>query len=652
MSPGGKGAGDSGVAVERAAERYRRLGPAGDRRAGAPKRRPRIGLGAMPALATVAALGLILVALGDTGAREGDVALKGLFWAGLVLIYAPISYRLIAASPQRSERLALVLTLALSLFLVKVLRSPLEFVRFDELGWWRATNEVVVTGHIFHSNPLNVATSSFPTLATITAAVAQLTGLSIFHAGLLVIGTARAVLILALFLFLERLTGSSRAAGIGILVYACNPSFLYFDAQFGYESLALMLAAALLLASQRWSNMRRFDLSPPVLGVAAVLAVLTCGLAVTHHMTSFALLAFLGLWTGATALSRRLTGSSTVTQPLKGPGFPAAMMLIAVALWFVLVSGSATISELGGVFSRAFESVFDLITGSGSSKQLFSGAGQSEHLIARALAVASVVPVLALIALGLLTVWRNRIRRPLWWALSALGVLYPVTLGLRLTLASSETSQRASEFVFVGIAFFAAILVMGLRWPRWSGPNTIAVKSGLTAAALICFIGGFIVGELQATRQPGPYLVGAEDRSVTPQGIAAADWAAAHLPARSRLLTDRTDATLLGAYGGMNPIFGRYADISLPHILFGRRFDHADQRAIHGQSLSFVVLDFRLSRELPLIGYYVESDEPGAFQRRQPVSRAALGKLGSVPGVSKVYTNGPIVVYDTSALLR
>ena len=58
----------------------------------------------------------------------------------------------------------------------------------------------------------------------------------------------------ALFLFLERVTRSARAAGIGVAVYACNPSFLYFDSQFAYESLALTIAAALLLVAVRWSE--------------------------------------------------------------------------------------------------------------------------------------------------------------------------------------------------------------------------------------------------------------------------------------------------------------------------------------------------------------------------------------------------------------
>ena len=151
--------------------------------------------------------------------------------------------------------------------------------------------------------------------------------------------------------------------------------------------------------------------------------------------------------------------------------------------------------------------------------------------------------------------------------------------------------------------------------------------------------------------QSGGDLVGSEDRSVTPEGLAAADFAAEELPDESRVFVDRTNATLLGSYGGVNPIFGRYAEVSLPQILFDEKFDDAHRRAIQGQSLAYIVVDRRLSQDLPVIGYYVESDEPGAFTRKTPISSGALEKLNSVPGVSRIYANGPIVIYDSSALL-
>jgi hypothetical protein len=621
-----------------------------DRQRATPRRRAPvewIDLGELPSIAALAALGLVLVALGNNAAAESEGGLQPLFWAGLILIFAPIAFRLLAAAPSRAERIGLSVALGLFLFLVKVLSNPLEFDRFDEFGWWRATNEILAAGHPFGANPLNPATAGFPTLSTATGAISELGGLSIFHAGTIVIGAARVILMPALFLFLERVTGSSRAAGIGIVIYACNPSFLYFDAQFGYESLALAMGAAVLLASLRWSRLEWIDLSPQALGIAGLVALLAASLAVTHHMTSMAMFLFLLTWLGAGSLVSRWGGKS-VGGRFKTPALPALAMGLAVGVWFILAAGSVTNQELGGVFSRSINSLMDLITGSSDSKQLFSGSSEQEHLAARLIAVASIVPVLALLPVGFWRIWRDRIVDPLWWVLALVAACYPVTLSLRLTAASSETSQRASEFVFLGLAFLAAMLVVRSR----RRPPGVALSAGLTAAVTLSFIGGFLIGELQATRQPGPYLVGAEARSVTPEGVAAARFAAANLPRNSRLLTDRTNATLLGSYGESDPIFGRYADVSLPRILFNDNFDEALRKAVHGQSLAYIVIDKRLTLEPPLIGFYVESDEPKAFERRHAISIAGLKKFESIPGFSRIYTNGPITIYDATLLLR
>jgi phosphatidylserine synthase len=71
-------------------------------------------------------------------------------------------------------------------------------------------------------------------------------------------------------------------------------------------------------------------------------------------------------------------------------------------------------------------------------------------------AIFSVFPLLVLILIGLRRVWRAPDSSTLWRTLALAALLYPVSLGMRLTLAGSETSQRASEFVFVGVAFLAA----------------------------------------------------------------------------------------------------------------------------------------------------------------------------------------------------
>ena len=626
----------------------------------------RLSLGAAPVLALVAAGGLVMVALGNNAAREETSGAEALFWGGLVVIYAPLAFRMLSASASRAERISLAVLLGVSLFVVKILASPTGFVRFDELGTWRATNDVLQTGHLFSANPLIVSTAGFPGLETVTAAVAQLTGLSIFHSGLIVLGVARTLLLVALFLFLERVTRSARAAGIGVAVYACNPSFLYFDSQFAYESLALPIALAMLLVAVRWSEPATRLRPSAVNGLVGALAILAATLTVTHHMTSYALLAFLIAWTALTALADRRARAGGAHLPavpvqpgggpagsrrrfLSGPGFPTLLLAGMTIAWFAFVAGSVTIDELGKVVTGAVDSTLGLIFGGSGPKTLFAGGGQTNTVGARALAVGSVIPLLVLIPIGLRKVWRSPYSNTLWRTLALAAVLYPVSLGMRLTLAGSETSQRASEFVFVGVAFLAGLVISEWRWPDgWLRRNATALA--LTAVALVVFLGGFVIGELPATRQPGPFLVGAEDRSISPQGLAAARFAAAELPAHSRILVDRPNGTLMASYGELNPVFGQIHGIPVTRVFFSKTFDRPDRRVIKDDLIDYIVVDRRLTRALPVLGYYFSSEEAGAFSRTRPISISSLAKFRRVPKLSKIYVNGPITIYDTSGL--
>jgi hypothetical protein len=602
---------------------------------------------------------VLLVALGNNAAREGAGSAQPLFWVGLIAIYTPISFRLLSRSASRAERIALVMTLGLSLFVVKILYSPTGATPYDELAMWRQTYDLLHTGHPFTFNPLVEGYAGYPGLETITAAVSWLAGLSIFQGGLIVIGAARATLMLALFLFLEQVTRSARSAGIGVAVYACNPSFLYFDAELGHESLALPIAAALLLLVLRWCE-REVPAEGPRFDVPLVvaMALAACTLTIVHHMTSYAMATFLLLWTILAVLAARRPnpGGQRLAAPrsiaglrtllLKGPALPMLLMGGAAAAWFLFVAGSQTVNELGGVITGSVEAFLRVIFGESGTKTLFQGGGRTNSAVARGLAIGSLIPLLALIPLGLRRVWRES---PLWRALGIVAALYPLTLGFRLTLAGSETSQRASEFVFVGLAFLAAVLVGEMRMPRrriWK--TTLATALSIVATAV--FLGGFIVSALPANRQPGPFLVGAEARSIGAPGLAVARFAAHNLPPESRVLADRPDATLLGSYGHLNPIFGQINGIPITRVLFSEVFDLRDRRIIEDDAIEYIVVDRRQSRELPLVGYYVESFEPGAFTRKRPISLQALTKFDSVPGLSKIFTDGPISIYDTASL--
>ncbi len=625
-------------------------------------RGPRLSLGVAPLIALIVACGLVMVALGNNSARLSLSEAQPLFWGGLIVIYAPIALRLLGTSASREERLALALLLGGALYLVKVLYNPTGLTLHDELATWRQTSDLIATGHPLSPNPLVSGFAGFPGLSLITAALAQLALLPIFISSLIVIGLARVALMLALFLFLERTTRSPRAAGIGTAIYACNPSFLYFDSQFGYESLALTVGGALLLTAQRWTDPTSEGRGWNDIGLVAAMAVLAATLAITHHLSSYAMVGFLVLWALLIALTDErpiaAAGGATETRGhasprapwIHGPGLPALLLAAAAAAWFVFEANQVTTAELGAVFKDAFESVAHLIFGGGSGpKTLFQSAGQSNTTAARILGVASVLPLLAVIPLGLLRTWRGRGSSPLWRALAIVALLYPATLVLRLTQAGTETSQRASEFVFVGLAFVSGLLLSELPWRGGAGRRA-ARRLALGALATVVFLGGFIVGESPVSRQPGPFLVGGEARAVSPQGVVAAKFAASELPAGSRVIIDRPNSTLLGSYGQLEYVTGSYGGIPVTRIFFSSTFDAIDQALVSNDEIEYIVIDRRLSHEVPAGGYYFESTEPNANSYRKPISRFALSKFNHVRGLSRIFDNGAIAIYDTSGL--
>jgi hypothetical protein len=630
-----------------------------------PRPTRRSTLGAAPLLAVVSMVGLLAVASANNGARLEEPGSEALFWVGLMTIYLPIVLRLAGDRARYAERMALVVLLGLTLYLVKVVHSPAGFTLHDELASWRGVSDLIGSGQLFTENPLVRGYSVFPGMTAVAGALTELSGLSIFHSALIIIGLARITLMLALFMILARAAGSSRVAGIAIAVYACNPSMLYFDSQFGYESLALAIASGYLLVVMRGAGFDAQARTPSHRGLLAALVLMTGALVITHHLTTYAMISFLCLWAIVLAVvegeplrvqvieptKRRLGGFANLVERLRvGPAL-GGVILGAVALcWFALVAGGATQDELGSVFSEAISALFHLVFGGGETKTLFkAGTGQVDPLIVRVLGLASVGVLALVIPLGVWRIWKSHRDQALAVSLGLVALLYPFTLVPRLTQAGSEISQRASEFVFAGIGFVAALFFVHLV-DRVSPRRAQLYAVLATGLAGLVFVGGVILGESPISRQPGRFEVGAEARSISAQGHAAATFAATHLPPNSRVLVDGPNGLLLGSYGRLEPVIGEIDGIPVTEVFFSKRFNAADHRVIAHDAIDYVVVDRRLSHSLPIDGYYYDREEPLANERVHAISSQALRKFNQVNGIERIYDNGPIVIYDTTRI--
>jgi hypothetical protein len=147
---------------------------------------------------------------------------------------------------------------------------------------------------------------------------------------------------------------------------------------------------------------------------------------------------------------------------------------------------------------------------------------------------------------------------------------------------------------------------------------------------------------------PGPYMVIADGRSVEPTGIQAARWSLAHLGPDNRVATDRINQTLFGTFGEQRLVTQQEDNVNIALIFFSPVFDQQTMAALREAGIRYLVVDLRLSTSLPLLGYYYEPDEPGAFQLTSPISREALTKFSAVPHINQVFDDGSIIIYEVS----
>ena len=430
-----------------------------------------------------------------------------------MLIFAPIVFRLfVIQTLDRRERLGLLLVLQVLLYFVTMLQYPLAFSSFDEFAHWRTAQDIAATGHLFQDNSLLTISPIYPGLEIVTNAVSDLTGLSTLTlSGRIVVGFAHLLLALALYLLFERVTGSARLAGIAAALYMTNPHYVFFDAQYAYESIALPMAVFVLFVAARAVHLG--DTLRTRLGfiIAAIIGVWT--VVVMHHLTSYALMGFLLLWMLASLLRSRRTWDSVSL------GIFVLLGLASVAFWLVYTQSRA-LGYLGPVVTSAVHQLQLILAGEAATRQLFHDyGGDVTPLWQRVMASGSVGLILVGIVPGLFWIWRNRVNAAVL-ALAVWALLYVPSQALRLSQAGIEVADRATEFVFLGLA---TVLAIGMTQVRPDVLTRRVAIWALSILATVLFIGGIVAGSgPDWERFPGPFLVSADARSLTQEGISAA----------------------------------------------------------------------------------------------------------------------------------
>ncbi|PRX21267.1 hypothetical protein CLV67_10641 [Actinoplanes italicus] len=587
------------------------------------------------ALTITGAAGATALAVAYRQAEWGQDGAFTWFWAGMLVFSLPAAYWAVRRDSSARLRLAVLIGYACFTYLPKLLRNPAGPLYHDEYAHWGQSQDIVLDGVLFQQNPIIRVIGDYPGLHATVASLATLTGVTVWHAALFVLILAHVLLTLGVAVLAGQLWPDPRIAAAAAIVYSLNSSFLYFDTQFGYESLAIgvmvwALAAALGAVRSTGTRARA--------GWSAVMLLLTVAITATHHLTALWLTGMLGLVAIACTVLKAPARTAWVLTALAG---------VSVATWMAAVS-PRTGSYLEPYLGRALGQFSGLAGGSSGSRTLFSQsvAPWWEQYAAFA------APGAALIATAGAAVlwWRRRsvtdpVTRACSGAMLLLGALYfPATL-LILTPSGAEGARRSWAFSYLGIAVATAPLIIALlerSRRRISGSGAL-----LLAACALVMVGNTAAGMNPSYRFPGPPVFGADTRAATPELLAASDWLRETHGRGARLVADRYSGLIFGSYGEQEPTTGSesFPTYDLYLAKPGRPMPPALLAQLRDWRFEYLVVDRRMAEQVPEIKIYFETNEPIPHDGRPGFTRAQLTKFDTLPWLIKVYDGPHIAIY-------
>jgi hypothetical protein len=588
-----------------------------------------------------------------------------LFWGGLPLLFLPLAMRAAWPGVAPGERLFHLIVLAELTFLLKVLFWPRNFAQFDEFLHWITVSDILESHRLFLPNSMLPISPLFPGLEVVTSALVNLSGLPLFVAANLVVAATRGMFIAGLYGFYGRISDSPRLAAIGCLAYMGGSGYVMFDSQFAYETLAVGFLGTILVAHVELSSA----------GVGArrtltVLGLLIAAIVLTHHLTALEVLSLLTGTAALQILGRHARGRLDLTTAALGAGL--------MAFWLYLIGNplagyvspllDAGINQFVAMLRHVFaEHGVGHGVGSGgggaSSRQAFVAGDGSRTPLWLQLPMIVALPITALLlANGFSTAlarargtgvaghdsaWRAladivRMRwQQSWMVLTALLALtWPVSILLRLTAAGWQVGNRLSALSYLGVG-----LVIGssiLRWWRRPRQWFAAIAAGL--ALTVIFAGGVVAGWGLPATNIG-YKVEADGLSLEPMGIEAAEWTKQWLGIGNRFASDAFNDLLLGTYGRQDVVTSLYDREDFAELFLQPTISGWDRHIIQTDRIDYIMTDLRLTTARPFMGAYFGGDPDSS-----PLDPETLIKWDDAPGVSRIFDDGWITIYDVRSM--
>jgi hypothetical protein len=563
------------------------------------------------------------------GRADTDQLHFHLFWAGELAFFVPALVWLLRPATGRGARVAIVAATGAFDYLPKYFRDPTYPLFHDELLHSRQLAHVVATGAPFQPSPTLAIVRFFPGLHTATAALEQATGAPAWVTQTALLLALHVIALVGVFLFAEEITRSARIGGLAAFAYALNPSFLFFDTQFAYESLGVVFFIWVLVALVKAERAPRPAVAA---GWVALGVMLGAASVITHHMSSYVIGLTL-LVAAATAIGTRARRRTVLVALLL-----ATALTAAVSGWTLFVASGVVdylsphigggIGQLMRLVAHEQQQTHTLFAHS-TAPAYEQWAGRLAQVIVFGVAVFAVRSLLGL-----------RARSIAVSGLLVFSVLYFASLPFMYTSAGNEGARRSWAFTYLGVA-----VLLGLAGDRVSriDRGRLVIRAATAAAVVvgtIVLVGNVAAGINAYYRFPGPASTRSEVRTVTPELRAAAAWLKQTQAAPRRILADEFSSPALAFFGDAFPATPSAGFPTWQVYLSTHRLPPRLEGELRSARYSIVVANamIPLSRR-----FYSTVDEVGASSRGG--TSVAIARFDRSPWLLKLYGSDKLAIY-------
>ncbi len=372
---------------------------------------------------------------------------------------------------------------------------------------------------------------------------------------------------------------------------------------------------------------------------------------VTHHVTSFFMVGLVVLLAVFTIIwSERWRHRPYLLLVV-------VIMLVAGTLFWDLAVATDTFHYLQQIKSFLYgtgtNGIYFAKPSAGVVAQVSGGKAVPAVLVPlplRLLGDLGIAIVAVIIPFGAWTVWRDRATYPryLWMTPLIASVAYYVLLPIFLfSPGGIGLVGRGQILVLVPGGMIAAV-ALDRNFVSRSMLGKAQADASLTRIrnasgsfmATVVVVGGVAASyPPYSGKLPAPYNVNAYTRSADARTIALGNWMAASIGTSARIVGGHTQVLLLESIAGVKIVPDSAS------LFETESFTTESALLVQDLKINFVVADRRLTTEIPAGGANFDND-PLSGHYARPLPPKVLTKFDNITGVSRVFDDGVIVIYD------